>query len=184
MFNFFNKSAIKKVEDYELIQAWTNEPLSCFRGHFDQPITWNTCYGLAPFKGLPDTHGYSNMPDLRVASSINNVELEIGSVERIRMHSGGIVTIKHFALDPELTRKGHGRTLLKSIIELLKSHHATSIEFHESHSKKIEHYRAFFAKQGIAECIKGVWVIDLYPEREIPQSVVDFQSSLLKENRR
>lgn len=169
----------KKVEESDLIKAWIEEPLSCFCGYFGQPIEWNTYYGLTP-----DIYCTSSMPDLRVTSSIKGVELDIAYVERIRMHSGGTVTVGHFALAPEFTRKGHGKTLLNGIIELLRAHNAISIEFHESHLSKIEHYRAFFAKQGIAERSEGVWVIELYQEGEIPQAVLDFQSSLIKGNRR
>lgn len=166
----------------ELIQAWLSAPTKCIKGQFDKDIEWRTTYGLAPMEGLPDTHGYSQLPDLKITTKVGKTEADIGWIEGISMYSGGTARVKHFALDTTFTGKGYGEVLLKSIIDLLRLNNATSIEFHENHKTKITHYRKFFAKHGIIEHPTGVWKFDLYSQSEVPQQVVDFQTSLLKSN--
>ncbi|EJC7176237.1 hypothetical protein DC915_RS03120 [Vibrio parahaemolyticus] len=183
MFGIFNKLKTQPASDAELIQAWLDDPLSCIKGQFDKPVEWHTCYGLAPMEGLPDTHGYSQLPDLKVTARVRKTEVNLGWIEGISMHSGGIARVRHFALQTVLTEQGYGEVLLNSIIDLLKGNYATKIEFRETHTIKIEHYRKLFAKNDIEEVTKGVWAIDLYPEREIPEDVLDFQASLFKSNR-
>lgn len=166
---FFEKPSIE-----QLIDEWLKDPLASFHGYFDNPLDWSTCYGVAPMEGLPDTHGYSCMPDIRCEYK----ELLIGNVEGISMYSGGTVRIKHFALNPDLTRKYIGEKFFSSILEFIKSKNAVSVEFHENHSSKIEHYRRFFEKQGIAEIKDGIWKVNLYMESDIPKHVLDFHEGL------
>lgn len=183
MFGIFDRFKVKPASDEELIQAWLIDPVNSIKGQFDKPVKWHTCYGLAPFEGLPDSHGYSQLPDLIVTTKVRKTEADIGWIEGISMHSGGVARVRHFALQSGLAGKGYGEILLKSILDLLKANYATKVEFHETHTKKLEHYRKLFAKNNIVEVAKGVWAIDLYPDGDIPEDVLGFQASLLKSNR-
>ncbi|MDA0152225.1 hypothetical protein OH460_07925 [Vibrio sp. Makdt] len=181
MFGLLDRFKTKPATTDELIQAWIDNPVECLQGQFDHKMEWDTCYGLAPMEGLPDTHGYSMFPDLKVTIKVRKTEVDIGWVERISMYSGGTVRVRHFALDPRLSGQNYGGILLKSIIDLLKANNAIKIEFHETHITKLEHYRKLFTKYQIEEISKGVWCVNLYEDGKIPQQVQDFQASLLKE---
>lgn len=183
MFRIFNKFKTQPASDTDLIQVWLNDPVSCIKGQFDKPVEWHTCYGLAPMEGLPDTHGYSTLPDLKVTAKVRKTSVDLGWIEGISMHSGGTARVRHFALQTGITGNGYGEILLSSIIEFLKANNATKIEFRENHTTKLEHYRKLFAKNNIEEVNQGVWAIGLYPKGDIPNDVQAFQASLLKSNR-
>lgn len=183
LFNFIEK--IKFYRKYgknptpeQFVNEWTKAPHDYFFGYFGQPIEWKTCYGLAPMEGLPDTHGYSIMPDIRCQYKEYKYSLMIGNIEGISMYSGGTVRIKHFALDSDLTNHGIGEIFFKSILDFLKSKSAVTVEFHETHSSKIEHYRRFFEKHGIKEVKNRVWRVELYKQNEIPDHVLAFHEKL------
>lgn len=161
-----------------LINKWKENPESYFKGLFNEPLEWNTCYGLAPFEGLPDSHGYSQMPDMKCVIPNHPRPLIIGWVEKISMYSGGTVRIKHFALENEFTNIGLGVKFLGSIIRFFKSHNAIKIEFHETHKTKIEHYKIFFEKYGVKEKSKGVWIVEPYKYTRVPDSVTTFHKNI------
>lgn len=93
--------------------------------------------------------------------------LKIGNLERISLNKNGVIIVRHFALDSDLTRKGLGIKFFSSIVEFfeLKKEETVvtpiAIEFHEDHPKKLAHYRNFFAKNGVEEVRAGVWRIEL-----------------------
>lgn len=184
MLRIFDKFRERPVSDEEFIQAWLDAPMRSIKGQFGAPVEWRTCYGLAPFEGLPDSHGYSELPDLKVTVKVRKSEAVLGWIEGLSMHSGGTVRVRHFALQESITANGHGSVLLSSIIKLLKEKNATKIEFRETHTTKLEHYRKLFAKNGIKEVTRGVWVVNLYADGEIPDDVLAFQASLLKNLKR
>ncbi|WP_321323644.1 hypothetical protein [Thiomicrorhabdus sp.] len=162
----------------QFINEWLKAPQEFFFGYFEQPLEWSTCYGLAPMEGLPDTHGYSKIPDIRCEYREYKYSLKIGYIEGISMYSGGTVRIKHFALNSELTQNNIGKKFLNSILEFFKSKNAVVVEFHENHSSKIEHYRKFFEKLGIEEIKDRVWRVELYKESEIPKEVLSYHEKL------
>lgn len=170
----------KKPTVEAFLASWKKYPDSHFFSQTDTALEWVTGYGLGIMEGLPDTHGFSKMPNIICNYSENNYSLDIGWIERISMLSGGTVRIKHFALNKGLTGRGYGIAFIESLICFFKKHNATSIEFHENHSTKIQHYRQLFKKMGVSEIRSGVWRIDLYPDEEIPHSVKAFQDSLTK----
>ncbi|CAH7202569.1 hypothetical protein VCHA37P200_40287 [Vibrio chagasii] len=90
------------------------------------------------------------------------------------MQQGGVVQIKHFALNPDLTKAGVGKVFFNAIVDFFKSKNAISIEFRENHSSKIEHYRIFFEKMGLEETESRVWIVNLYDCDDIPESVLSF----------
>ena len=163
-----------------LIDKWSSHHQQYFFGQNGKELDWTTVYGLAPFNHLPDTHGYSTMPDMVCRCGARGYSIEIGWVEGVTMYGGGIARVKHFALNTKLTQRGLGRPFLESILYFLKLQNAIRVEFHENHSEKIDHYRAFFKKMGIAEVGKGVWSVDLYPGSLVPKSVSNFHESLRK----
>ncbi len=162
----------------QFINEWAKEPQEYFFGYFDEPLEWSTRYGLAPMEGLPDTHGYSTIPDISCQFKEYEHLLNIGNIEGISMYSGGTVRIKHFALNSELTKNGIGEVFFASILDFFKSKNAVIIEFHENHSSKIEHYRRFFEKLGIKEINSRVWRVELYKPNEIPNQVLSFHEKL------
>lgn len=151
-----------------------------FFGYQNSDLKWNTTYGLAPFEWLTDSHGLSHMPNIECKCRKWGYSIQIGFIEGISMYGGGKVRIRHFALKSELSRHNLGRPFLESIIYFFKKHNAVSIEFHENHSTKINHYRIFFNKMGIPEIQNGVWSLDLYAGTNIPKSVSEFQKTLIK----
>lgn len=183
MFGILDKFKPRPATTEELIQAWLDSPLECIKGQFDAEVKWDTCYGLAPMGGLPDSHGYSQLPDLKIVTTVRKTERTIGWIEGISMHSGGVARVRHFALDAGLSGHGYGSALLKSIIGLLKTNHAIKIEFRETHTSKLDHYRKLFAKNGIEEVSRGVWCINLYEDGKVPKETHDFQVSLMKYQR-
>lgn len=94
------------------------------------------------------------------------------------MHSGGVVRIKHFALNTSLTRAKIGEEFFYAILQFFKSMNAVTIEFHENHSSKIDHYRRFFEKVGVKEISDRVWQVELYNNNEIPDHVLAFHEEL------
>ncbi|UVK84837.1 hypothetical protein LOY46_09180 [Pseudomonas sichuanensis] len=163
-----------------LIEEWSAHHKQYFFGQFGEQLKWTTYYGRAPFDNLPDTHGYCAMPNMVCRCSAKGYSIEIGWVEGVSMYGGGIARVKHFALNPKLTNRELGRPFLESILYFLKAQNATCVEFHESHTKKIEHYRSFFKKMGIPEIANGVWRTELYLDSAIPESVSKFHESLIK----
>ncbi|MGO0110818.1 hypothetical protein [Pseudomonas putida] len=163
-----------------IIDKWSSHHQQYFFNKDGKQLEWTTAYGQAALYYLPDTHGYSTMPDMVCRCSAGGYSIDIGWLEGVIMYGGGIARVKHFALNTGLTRRGLGRSFLESILYFLKAQNATRVEFHESHSTKIQHYRAFFSKMGIAEVTSGVWGVDLYPGSAIPKPVVDYQASLIK----
>jgi GNAT superfamily N-acetyltransferase len=148
-----------------------------------QSLEWITGYGvIAQMYGLPGSHGYSKMPDLKCSFTKRKYTINIGWVEGISMYGGGTVRIKHFALEASLTRRGLGKTYLEALIRFFKKHNAIVIEFHENHSSKNEHYRQFFGEIGVKEIRNGIWQVDLYENTEIPSSVEVFQQELAEKN--
>lgn len=162
----------------QFINEWKKDPLAYFWGYFDKELEWSTTYGLAPMEGLPDTHGYSMFPDIRCQYKEYKYSQKIGSIEGVSMYSYGIVRIRHFALNSELTRNKIGEIFFNSILEFFKSKNAITIEFHENHSSKIEHYRRFFEKLGVTETKDRVWRVELYKENDIPEHVLAYHESL------
>jgi hypothetical protein len=164
----------------QLIEEWSCNPEAHFFGYYQQPLVWDTVYGVAPLEGLPDTHGYSTLPDIKCSYSRGQSNIKIGWVEGISMHSGGVVTVRHFALASELSRFRIGVIFFEALIRFFKKNNALTIEFHESHTSKINHYRRFFEKISVAEISDCVWKVDLYEHEEIPIQVVQFQTSLMR----
>lgn len=177
----FDRKYGKNPTAEQFIEEWSKAPQEYFFGYFEEQLDWTTYYGLAALESLPDTHGYSAMPNIQCQFRDFKYTLDIGYIEDISMHSGGTVRIKHFALNSELTRRGIGKKFFNSILEFFKSNNAVIIEFHENHSSKIEHYRLFFEKNGIREINKGVWRVNLYSKTEIPNHVLFFHEKLLNE---
>nr|WP_163502612.1 hypothetical protein [Halomonas socia] len=145
----FNKKYGNNPTVEQFIEEWSRSPETYFYGYFDQELKWSTCYGLAQLEGLPDTHGYSMMPDIRCQYNEYKYSLEIGYIEGISMHSGGVVRIRHFALNTSLTRAEIGERFFYAILQFFKSKNAVTIEFHESHGSKIDHYRRFLRKSAL-----------------------------------
>ena len=174
----FHQRFGREPTEEQFINEWMNDPIACYFGYFDQPLEWSTQYGLANMEGLPDTHGYSTLPDIRCEYKVYKYLLRIGNIEGISMYSGGIVRIRHFALNSELTRTQIGKIFFNSILEFFKSKNAITVEFHESHSSKIEHYRRFFRKLGITEIKDRVWRVELYKENDIPKNVLSYHEKL------
>ncbi|MDR7088596.1 hypothetical protein [Cellvibrio fibrivorans] len=162
----------------ELIVAWSRNPDGHFFGYYQQQLVWHTVYGLAPMEGLSDSHGYSMLPNIRCSYSDGKYGMNIGWIEDISMHSGGMVRIRHFALAVKFTRYGIGKIFLNAMMNFFKSINAVSIEFHETHASKIDHYRRFFEKNEVKEVRCGVWMIDLYENNDTPSHVLEFQSKL------
>lgn len=175
------KSSLKRIPSAtELIMAWSKRADPHFLGYFQQPLAWNTVYGLAPMEGLPDSHGYSMLPNIRCTYSDGKYGITIGWIEGIAMHSGGTVTIRHFALSTKLTRLGIGIIFFEKMIQFFRRMNAVSLVFKETHTSRIDHYRVFFKKLGITEIERGVWKIDLYNSGDIPDNVRAFQATLIK----
>ncbi|GGP69531.1 MULTISPECIES: hypothetical protein [Shewanella] len=175
----FNRKYGKSPNYDELfINEWLKEPEAYFFGYYGAKLEWTTGYGIAPLEGLPDTHGYSSFPDIRCQYKEYKYSLKIGNVEGISMHSGGTVRIRHFALNADLTKNKLGEKFLNSIIEFFKSKNAVIIEFHESHSSKIAHYRKFFKRLGIPEVKGRIWQVELYSGNNIPKNVLSFHEKL------
>lgn len=175
------KPSLKKIPSVtELITAWSNKADPHFVGYFNQPLAWNTVYGLAPMEGLSDSHGYSMLPDIRCTYSDGEHRITIGWIEGISMHSGGTVTIRHFALSTRLTRLEIGKIFFEKMIQFFRSMNAVSLVFEETHTSKINHYRVFFKKLGVTEIERGVWKIDLYKSCDIPDHVRAFQATSIK----
>lgn len=174
----FNRKYGKNPTVEQFINEWTKAPQEYFFGYFEKPLDWSTCYGLAPMEGLPDTYGYSTMPDIRCQFKEYKYSLKIGNIEGISMYSGGTVRIKHFALSPELTKNGIGEIFFNSILEFFKSKNAVIVEFHENHSSNIEHYRRFFEKIGIKEVKNRVWRVEFYKTNDTPVHVLSYHEKL------
>ncbi len=162
----------------QFIEEWKKDPLRHFLGYYNHKLVWDTVYDWAPMVGLPNSHGLSMLPNIVCRYSEYKYSLIIGYIEEISMYSGGIVSIKHFALHPRLTRNNIGEFFLKSIIEFFKSKNAVVIEFQENHSTKIEHYRIFFKKLGVPEVRYRVWRVELYENKKIPMQVLAYQEKL------
>lgn len=162
----------------ERTHTWSHNSGIHFYGSYQQSLIWHTVYGLAPMQGLPDTHGYSMLPNIRCFFLAGKCLESIGWIEDISMHSGGVVRIKHFALAVKFTRSGIGVIFFNAMITFFREINAVSIEFHESHTSKKDHYRRFFEKNEIKEVSDGVWKIELYKNNDIPSHVIDFQSAL------
>jgi GNAT superfamily N-acetyltransferase len=178
----FNKKYGRRPTIEQFIQEWSTEPEKHFFGYFDQELEWSTTYSTDFEHGLPSSHCYSFFPDIRCQFKAFGYRLLIGNIEIISMHSVGVVCIKHFALDPDLTRHHLGKTFFNAILRFFKSKNAVVIEFHENHSSKIEYYRRFFEKLGIEEVKDRVWRVNLYDDQKIPEHVLAFHNSLKDEN--
>lgn len=176
MLEFLKNSPPATVED--LLNGWKNAPESFFIGQHNQPLEWHTCYGLAQLECLPESHGYSLMPNIKCEVARKSDQLVIGWIEGISMYAGGTVKIKHFALNTELTNRGIGVIFFGSIVRFFKRNKAITIEFHENHGSKIAHYRSFFSKLGIPEIRNKVWQMDLYKYTKIPLAVTNYQGTL------
>ena len=166
----------------QFIEEWAKTPEDYFFGVYDEPLRWNTFYDSIMVGNLPDSHGLSVFPDILCEFKAFEYSLLIGYIQKISMHSGGVVCIKHFALNSQLTSSGIGLIFFNAIKRFFKSQNAIAIEFRENHSTKIEHYRTFFEKLGVAEIEDKVWRIALYQKDNIPKHVLKFQEALLKEN--
>jgi hypothetical protein len=150
-----------------------------FLGYHGNSLEWLTC---EPMDGILESLYYCGyMPNIRCTYTENGSNFQIGRIEEISLFSGGIVVIRHFALDEDLTQSNIGIMFFKSILRFFKKHNALSVEFHEDHSSKINHYRRFFEKLGVEEIKNRVWKIDLYEKNDIPKSVIDFQNSLVRD---
>jgi hypothetical protein len=166
----------------QFIQEWSRTPEKYFFGYHDKKLKWSTFYSSDFFSEHPMSHGLSFFPDIRCQYKACEYSLLIGNIERISMHSGGIVCIKHFALDPALTKRKIGGVFFNAILTFFKDKNAVVLEFHEDHSSKIEHYRRFFEKIGIEEVKSGVWRLELYNNEEVPEHVLDFHELLKQEH--
>ncbi|WP_076414938.1 hypothetical protein [Shewanella sp. UCD-KL12] len=175
-----SKSKVERTPA-DFLTEWSKNPEKHFYGENEKPLIWSTTHGFAPGLNREESrYGLSSFPNLKNVFVGPENDLTIGNVEGICMYGGGIVKIRHFALRDQLTEKNIGILFFEAILLFFKEHNATVIEFHESHSTKIEHYRRFFEKQGIEEIENRVWRVDLYKGTEIPESVLKFQHSLLR----
>lgn len=174
----FNRKYGKNPTVEQFIEEWSKSPETHFHGYFDKKLEWSTCYGLAPLEGLPDTHGYSTLPDIRCQYNEYKYSLQIGNIEGISMYSGGVVRIKHFALNTSLTRAKIGEKFFHAMLQFFKSKNAVVVELHENHSSKTDHYRNFFEKVGVKEIADRVWRVELYNNNEIPDHVLAFHEEL------
>ena len=167
----------------QFIQEWTKTPEEYFFGYHGKALDWSTSYSSDFVSEHPGSHGFSSFPDIRCEYKACEYSLLIGNIERISMHSGGVVCIKHFALNPKLTKSKIGEVFFNAIKTFFKNKNAVVLEFHEDHSSKIEHYRRFFEKLGIKEVENRVWRLDLYNNKEVPKHVLEFHELLKQESR-
>ncbi|KAE9635984.1 hypothetical protein [Aeromonas veronii] len=161
----------------DITQILLARPERFFKGAFDTELEWEVIRCGADFFGLPASHRLCLMNNIVCKAD----DITIGWVEGISMHSGGTVRIQHFAISTDLTRNNQlqvGLKFLAGLLRFFKSKNATAIEFHETHTRKINHYRHFFEKNNIKEIDIGIWKIDLYKGLMPPLNVIEFQSSL------
>lgn len=171
------KEGKQSLSKDELIDRWCESPETYFKGQYGAELKWKTFRG--DHSKAIDGYGWSKMPDI-----VNSIQLThdndypFGYIERFDMVGGGIVRVEHFALSSNLTHRGLGIVFFNALLEFFKQHNAITVEFHEDHRTKIEHYKRFFEKNNITEIQEGVWKVELYEGTGIPQSVLDFQKSL------
>ena len=169
----FNQKYGKQPTVEAFLSEWKKSPVSHFYGYFGQELEWS---GYS-WSGSNNARMHYTFPDIRCEFTACEYSLEIGNIEGISMQQGGVVQIKHFALNSKLTKAGIGKVFFNAIIDFFKSKNATSIEFHENHPSKIEHYRIFFEKMGLEEVKDRVWVVNLYEIDNIPESVLSFHKN-------
>lgn len=182
----------EQATEDEVITEWSKCPERYFRGQHGLELEWSTSFGFERAMGLLPTHGHSKMPPIKCVYSERDQSYTFGWIERISMHGGGVVRIGHFGLNNcqinfernfDLTHKGLGLLFFEAILRFFKKHNGIIIEFHEDHGSKIEHYWRFFDKAGVKEVERGVWVVDLYKDNELPAAVKMFHKSLERERK-
>jgi GNAT superfamily N-acetyltransferase len=163
----------------EFIEDWKKKPEYFFVGQFDEELKWgNPLFDRITLDGASDSHGLMIFPKMKISATFASNEYTLGWVEELSMVEGGVVRIKHFALRDNLEGQGIGSVFYNAILSYFKKRHATSVEFHENHSTKIDYYRSFFKKQGVKEVREQVWRVDLYPNGKIPLKVRIFQKAI------
>lgn len=163
----------------KLIAKWKKKPEQYFVGQTDKKLKWGRqAFGIATLERRSESHGIMVFPDMKVLVTFDKEDYTLGWVEGISMLEGGIVRIRHFAINEVLEGHGHGIILYNSILKYFKNKNAIYLEFHENHTKKIDRYRKFFDKQEVKKIEKDIWRVDIYPKGHTPIKVRIFQSYL------